>query len=171
MPFWRTYYHLVWATKKREHLITPEIEVRLFPYLINKAAELGVRVFALNGSTDHLHVVGAIPPKRSVAMVVKGLKGASSHDLNQQQLPNHFAWQRGYGVLTLGEKQLKRAVEYVDKQKEHHARQVTNSWLERVDMYDEGPFEMGLLKDVVLPVPHVLREPESVYEIDDPFPF
>ena len=26
MAFWRLYYHVVWATKNREPLITPEIE-------------------------------------------------------------------------------------------------------------------------------------------------
>ena len=42
MAFWRLYYHLVWATKNREHLIHPTIEDRLYGYIINKAAELGV---------------------------------------------------------------------------------------------------------------------------------
>ena len=23
MPFWRLYYHLVWATKNREHFVSP----------------------------------------------------------------------------------------------------------------------------------------------------
>ena len=40
MAFWRLYYHLVWATKNREPLIKPEIEKRLYAYLVHKAAEL-----------------------------------------------------------------------------------------------------------------------------------
>ncbi len=96
MSFWRTYYHIVWVTKNREALITPQIEPRLYGYIVNKAAELGVYVYALNGWTDHVHVVAAIPPKEAVAHVVKTLKGSSSHDLNQQYAPNAlFAWQRG----------------------------------------------------------------------------
>jgi putative transposase len=39
MPFWRLYYHLVWATKNREPLIVPQIEPRLYAYLVHKAAE------------------------------------------------------------------------------------------------------------------------------------
>ena len=31
-----------------------------------------------------------------------------------------FAWQHGYGVLTLGGKQLDMAKSYVNNQKEHH---------------------------------------------------
>jgi putative transposase len=32
MSFWRLYYHLVWATKNREHLSQPETENRLYAY-------------------------------------------------------------------------------------------------------------------------------------------
>lgn len=75
MSFWRTYYHIVWTTKNREPMITPEVEPRLFAYIVGKAAELGVYVYAINGWVDHVHLVVAIPPKRSVADVVKMLKG------------------------------------------------------------------------------------------------
>ena len=119
MSFWRTYYHIVWATKNREALITPEIEPRLYAYIVNKAAELGVYVYALNGWIDHVHIVAASPPKEAIAHVVKTLKGSSSHDLNQQGvLDTLFAWQRGYGVLSLGSRQLADAVAYVRRQKE-----------------------------------------------------
>jgi len=30
MAFWRLYYHLVWATKNREHFIQPAIEDSTF---------------------------------------------------------------------------------------------------------------------------------------------
>jgi REP element-mobilizing transposase RayT len=41
MPFWRLHYHLVWATKKRIPLITPDVESELHGYLIGKADALG----------------------------------------------------------------------------------------------------------------------------------
>jgi len=105
MSFWRTYYHLVWSTKNREPLIVPRAEDRLYAYLTHKAAELGAFVYAVNGCSDHVHLIVTIPPDVSVSQLVKQLKGASSHDLNQQGLDLHFAWQRGYGVLTLGQRQ------------------------------------------------------------------
>lgn len=40
MPYWRLYYHFVWATKKRLPLITPEVEGTLF-------------VARLKGSSSH----------------------------------------------------------------------------------------------------------------------
>jgi putative transposase len=171
MPFWRSYYHLVWATKNRTDLIRPELETHLYQYLVNKAAELGVRVYAINGWYDHVHLVVAVPPKHSIAAVVKRLKGSSSHYLNQSRLAaDEFAWQRGYGVFTLGESQCARAVAYVRRQKEHHGRQGTNPWLERTDELDEGPSETGLKADAMPMVATALREGDTVYQMEDQFP-
>ena len=169
VSFWRTYYHIVWATKNREALITPQIEPRLYGYIVNKAAELGVYVYALNGWTDHLHIVAAVPPKEAVAHVVKTLKGASSHDLNQQGvLATLFAWQRGYGVLSLGSRQLADATEYVRRQKEHHRDNTTMAWLERDADDDEGPEDTNVMGKRPLPG---VREEGVVYDVRGESPF
>jgi len=165
MPFWRTYYHLVWTTKNREPLITPEIEPRLYTYMVHKAAELDVFVYVINGWTDHVHLVVAIPPHISVSDLVKHLKGASSHDLNQQGLNVHFGWQRGYGVLTLGQRQKPDAELYVKRQKEHHRADTVIAWLERCSEIDEGP-EDGPSPAASQSVP-AMRESLSTYDILD----
>ena len=102
---------------------------------------------------------------------VKRLKGASAFDLNQSgALDEQFNWQRGYGILTLGERQRPQAEAYVRNQKEHHRQQTTNDWLERTDEFDEGPPDEGLKPDVVLPIVHEL---ELIYQVlaKDDFPF
>jgi len=154
MPFWRTYYHLVWTTKNREPLITAEIEPRLYAYMVNKAAELGVFIYEINGWTDHVHLIAAIPPHVSVSEAVKNIKGASSHDLNQQRLDFHFAWQRGYGVLTLGQRQRPEAEAYVRSQKDHHRQQTAVPWLERYAEVDEGPADAVFAKGRPVPAIH-----------------
>jgi putative transposase len=162
MPFWRLNYHLVWATKDREHLIQPEIEDRLHAYMVRKAAELGVYVYAINNWFDHIHLVVSIPPKHAIAYVVKRLKGASSHDLNQAGVLNHhFSWQRGYGALSMGERQRPMAEAYVRDQKQHHRREETNAWLERYAEFDEGPSDTDINPDAVPPIVH---EQEVVYD-------
>ncbi len=122
MAFWRTYYHLIWATQNREPLITSTREKELYGYIIGKADYLGCIIHAIGGIEDHIHIVASIPPKLSIADFVKKIKGSSSYHLNH--LPNSddlgFAWQHGYGVFTLGSKQLDTAVNYVNNQKEHH---------------------------------------------------
>ena len=98
MPFWRTYYHLVWATKDRAELIGPEVEETLFRYLVNKAAELNVRVYAINGWFDHVHMVVGIPPKHSIATVVKRLR-CRARACAWPRTGNDGLFQSGEGLL------------------------------------------------------------------------
>jgi len=169
MPFWRLNYHLVWATKNREHLIQPEIEDRLHAYVVRKAAELGVYVYAINSWFDHTHLVVSIPPKHAVAYIVKRLKGASSHDLNHAGgLDYHFSWQRGYGALSMGERQRPTAEAYVTDQKRRHRIEETNAWLERYAEFDEGPSDTGINPDAV---PPIVRERKVMYDVWGEPPF
>lgn len=169
MSFWRAYYHLVWATRDRLRLIEPEIEARLYAYLVRKAAELGVYVYAINGVEDHVHLVTAIPPKLAASDVVKRLKGASPHYVNHNiDLDYTFAWQRGYGLLTLGERQRPSAEAYVTAQKQHHRIPETNAWLERCEEFDEGPVDSGITVEYV---PTTVRESDVLYLPGDEFPF
>ena len=154
MSFWRTYYHLVWATHERRPLIDSKLEPPLFSYLEKKTGEFNVIIYAVNGVEDHIHLVVSIPPRYAVAEVVKSLKGGSSHYLNHSGLTSEFEWQRGYGVFTLGERQRPDAEAYVQAQKEHHSRGSTNMWLERMDEVDDGPI-----------VPSTaIREPGVMYQ-------
>ena len=128
--FWRTHYHLVWTTKNRSPLITPEREQILYGYIQGKADAIGCIVQAIGGINDHIHLVISIPPTLSVADSVKQLKGSSAYHLNHSQTGEWFGWQRGYGVLTVGSRQCDRAIAYVLNQKEHHQEKSTIAALE-----------------------------------------
>lgn len=169
MSFWRNYYHITWATKNREHLILPSFESQLFTYIVNKGNELGVIIYAINGWLDHIHLLIAIPPKLSVAEVVRRLKGASAHYVNHILRPEDldFAWQRGYGCFTLGESQRNIAEEYILNQKQHHADQTINNWLEQCTDLDEGPPDEGLPAKEIM---RIVREQQEDYGFGD-FPF
>src|SRR5574341_2081240 len=78
VPYWRGWYHLVWAVKNREPLLTPEIERRIYGLLDHKCQENGGVLYAANGMPDHTHVIAAIPPSMAVSTFVKHLKGSSS---------------------------------------------------------------------------------------------
>ena len=49
MALWRLYYHLIWATKERQPLITPERETEVYGYIIGKADKLGSIIHAIGG--------------------------------------------------------------------------------------------------------------------------
>lgn len=172
MSFWRTYYHIVWSTKERADLITPEIEPELYKYIVHKAHEIEVKIHALNGWTDHVHMVGSIPPKLSVADAVRRLKGASSSFMRTSHFRcDSFEWARGYGVFTLGESQREFAETYVNNQKEHHTKQTTNQWLEYTQAADEGPLDKGVTPGEIYK--RFIGEDEFVYrfEFAAQFPF
>lgn len=168
MSFWRTYYHLVWATHNRAPVIRAEIEPRLFAYMIRKAAQLETYVYAINGYFDHVHLLAAIPPKIAVSDVVKLIKGTSSHDMGAQGI--EFAWQRGYGVLTVGEKQRPIAQAYIENQKRHHEEHTTVAWLERLERCDEeddAPKDQGIMARHV----SAIREKRVAYDTLGESPF
>ena len=140
MALWRLYYHLVWGTKNRELLINYEREARLYPYIVSKADALNCITHAINGTENHIHIIASIPPGLSIAEFVKRLKGSSSHYLNQNYpYPPKFIWQEGYGVFSLGAKQLEMAIAYVENQKIHHQQNTTISMLERIDHNNDPP--------------------------------
>jgi REP element-mobilizing transposase RayT len=137
VPFWRTYYHVVWTTKERRPQIAGEVEQGLFGAIAAAAQRAGAQVHAVNGTADHVHVVVSVPPVVALATLIGQMKGASAHLANRYlaaagtDAGSPFAWGRGYGLFTLGPRQLSHAVAYVKGQKAHHAQSTTNAALER----------------------------------------
>jgi REP element-mobilizing transposase RayT len=79
-------------------------------------------VLALNGTEDHVHLVLAIPAAVAISDIVKQIKGASSFFVNQALKPREqFKWQGSYGAFTISRWEVERAIQYVRRQKEHHA--------------------------------------------------
>jgi REP element-mobilizing transposase RayT len=140
MALWRLYYHFVWATKNREPLITSNLETKLYPYIIGKADALKCITHAINGTEDHIHLIASVPPTLSISEFVKNIKGSSAHYLNRLTTDaGNFGWQAGYGVFSLGRKQLDQAIAYVQNQKVHHAEGSIIAALEQEMNDDDAP--------------------------------
>ena len=124
------FYHFIWATKGREPLLTPELEPHVHRFLRHKCEELGIGVHALNGMPDHVHLACTLPTHLSIADALETLKGSSSRFANE--LPDRYLyWQPGYGALTFAKTDLPRIVQYIDRQKEHHAAGTLSAKMER----------------------------------------
>ena len=132
MPYWRLFYHAVWATRFRERLIGPEVEPVIHDLLRSKVIGLGATIFALNGMEDHVHLVLSVPPKLALADFIGKVKGASSARFNKSGVLNRpFKWQEEYAILSFDTKRLPQYVAYVQNQKAHHARGELIPMLER----------------------------------------
>jgi putative transposase len=95
-------------------------------------------VLAVNGTSDHIHICVSIPPKLSPSEWVKNIKGYTAHEANSRfpNVPERFRWQSGYGVLTISPRHLEYVVNYVNRQKQHHADNKLNPNFERMSDED-----------------------------------
>jgi REP-associated tyrosine transposase len=119
--FYKIWLHIVFGTKNRLPLISSSIEDSLYKYLGKQLKELECEVVAVNGMPDHIHILISMNPKKSIADIIKQLKGSSSHWINQQDLiTQKFSWQTGYGVFSVSESQINKVKAYIENQKEHH---------------------------------------------------
>jgi len=117
-------YHIVFSTKNRAPLITPEREQRLYEYIGGVIRGLGGILLCINGVEDHLHLLVKLRPDKSVSDILRDLKSNSSgwmHDVFSDAA--EFSWQNGYGAFTVSESQIGRVVNYIERQKEHHRKE------------------------------------------------
>ncbi len=121
-PFTQLYVHLVWATWDRLPLITPAVESPLYAAVAEKCRELKCVPLAIGGERDHLHLLAQLDAAVSVALLVKEVKGSSSHLMTHEVMPGElFKWQGAYRAFTLRKDDLPVVTAYVKRQKEHHA--------------------------------------------------
>jgi len=132
-------FHITWHTKNSLPMITPRIEERLYHYLTHRIlATPGVRLHALGGIETHVHIGLSAPANLLISDYVGKLKGSSSHYINHAIQPKALQWQRGYGIVTFGTKDLQWVVEYINNQKEHHRKGTIYKRLERFTGDDPG---------------------------------
>src|SRR5256885_12919683 len=68
----KNYLHVVFSTKRRRKLISPEMRPRLWAYMGGIARNEGIPLLIAGGMDDHMHLLFCLPPSiaLSKAMVV-----------------------------------------------------------------------------------------------------
>ena len=115
------FVHLVWATRERHPLLEPSVDAWLAALLEHKVLALDGELIAAGNAADHVHVIASYPSRVTVANLAQHLKGASSRAI-ALELRWEFAWQAGYWAESVGHRELPSLVEYVRRQRVHHAR-------------------------------------------------
>ena len=114
-------YHIVFSTKERRPLITPEYEERLYDYVGGTIRKLGGISLELNGTSDHIHLLAKLRPDCALSNVLRDLKANATgwmHDVFPSL--KNFSWQRGYGAFTVSQSNVAAIRQYIARQKEHH---------------------------------------------------
>ena len=120
----RNYVHIIFSTKERERYLTsPEIRGRLWAYINGIAKHNGYPAIVTNGYEEHCHTLMEIPATVMIYKAVQKIKGVSSKWISETYPElKAFAWQEGYAAYSVSASQVKRVVEYIERQEEHHRR-------------------------------------------------
>ena len=117
------YAHLVFAVKKRSPLLPPEVRPLLFEEFRRITGEYfpGCTIIAVNGVSDHLHILVRFDATTPVSVYMRELKSRTSRFLNKLNIgPGRFAWQRGYGAFSCRYCDVPQLKKYIANQERHH---------------------------------------------------
>ena len=111
------YVHCVFSTKRRLPLI-PQPE-KIWTTLREVARMSKIKVLAVGGTADHVHLLISIPSTRTVSEVVRDLKCNSS--LRIRKWNRVFSWQDGYGAMSVSPSAIASVMRYIANQQTYHA--------------------------------------------------
>jgi putative transposase len=115
------YYHIVFGTKNHRTVI-PDVQCdELYKYISGIIRNKNCKLYQINGSREHLHIISDLHPSLALADYLKDIKVASSIWLKaHEKFPDFDGWAEGYASFTISHNDRNRVIEYVKNQKEHH---------------------------------------------------
>ena len=123
---YNTQYHIVWTPRYRRKILVKGVKEYLERLLSNMdELDEDIEVRKVNVLDDHVHIVIVIPPRVSVANVIKYMKSVSGAKLKEKfefmkkaMYGRGGIWSRGYCVSTVGlnEKAIMDYVQYQYKE-------------------------------------------------------
>lgn len=140
--------HLIFSTKHREPLLTPDILPRVLSYLGGIARADGHMLVAAGGMPDHVHLLLSMNRQSSIADAVRSIKSESSKWVHET-FPNlrSFAWQAGYGAFAVSYSSIGRVRDYLARQIEHHRAMAFQEEFRNFLQRHQIPFEERFLWD------------------------
>lgn len=119
----KIWIHLIFVTKHREPLITPAVEYFIHETLRQQLLSLNCPLEAINGMSEHIHLLFMLNPQKALSEVVKHVKGGSSYAINKSnRLPCKFTWATGYAAFSVSESGVSAVKKYIQRQKVHHKK-------------------------------------------------
>ena len=116
-------YHIVWCTKYRKKILTPEITNELKQLLNEIAEEKGFIIQECEvGNDDHVHLFVSAHPKIAPSYIIKMLKGISGRKLflNHPEISKNLwkgeLWNNSYYIETIGSISEEVIKKYIERQ-------------------------------------------------------
>ena len=136
------YIQTVFAVDGRLSLIRADFKEELYKYITGIVRNNKQKLIAINGMSDHVHILIGLKPAMALADLVRDIKADSSDFINRKKwIHGRFCWQEGYGAFSYGHSQLNTIIHYIQNQEQHHRRRSLKdeylAWLKKFEI----PFE------------------------------
>jgi REP element-mobilizing transposase RayT len=106
------FFHIVWGTKYRIPFFSSETKRKLYQFIGVLSKREKVRLMAIGGTYDHIHILVQMDVTQSLPTVVRNIKSKSSKFINVES--------QGYSVFSVSPSMLDTIKNYIAKQEEHH---------------------------------------------------
>jgi len=139
----RILVHLIFSTKNRVAVLTPDIQKELYAYLVVVLRENNCPALKVGGFIDHMHLFFGLSRTLCIAEVVETVKTSSSKWIKTKGAQfAQFHWQGGYGSFSVSQSEAETVIRYIEHQEEHHRKMTFQEefrkFLERYQvLYDE----------------------------------
>jgi putative transposase len=115
--------HGIFSIKDRLPLIESEMKAELLPVIGGIVRNIKGKAYAINGTTDHLHILMSLPPSLSASEAMQKIKANSSRWIHEKwPKQKAFGWQEGYGAFSVSKSNVPDVIKYIDTQEEHHRK-------------------------------------------------
>jgi REP element-mobilizing transposase RayT len=115
--------HIVFSVKNREGLIPSSIKEELYKYISGIIKNKGQKLLAINGMSDHIHLLISMNTRLSVSELVREIKKHATGFINDKKiLDGKFYWQEGYGAFSYSNSEIPAVIQYIQNQEEHHKK-------------------------------------------------
>lgn len=117
--------------------LTPEAIAKLGPYITRYAETLNVRVSAVGGTNDHLHVLADIPSDMAPERISRELLSPTSRYVRDVLGVRSFAWDTGnVGVVSVSPWDVGPVVAYIAEQASRHESGDLDTFLEGLESHE-----------------------------------
>src|ERR1043165_8746591 len=116
-------YHVVFSTKERQPVLIHNRRADLFRYITGIIRNRGGHVYRINGVEDHLHILTSLHPTVCLADMTRDIKTGSARWIKEEAVFCNFSnWHEGYAAFTCSVREIRRLVDYIKAQQEHHRK-------------------------------------------------
>lgn len=143
--------HFVFAVKFRQALIDKEWKDELYKYIAGIIKNNGHKLLAINGISDHVHILIGVRPSQSVSDLMKNIKQDSSKWINVNKMSkSYFQWQEGFGAFSYSKSQLAVVVNYIQNQEIHHQKKTLRAeYIDFLKKFEVDYDEKFIFKELI----------------------